>query len=573
MVELLIVQLLQYAVTAAFVALALVAVRDWLLKRDARIGYVALAMSMLGLVVLGGRLEALLGYYGPALQVPIIVVFQLSAYALLLFRNSFIPMARPARLVAVAVLAGTAGGAIIAGAPQPGARPTSAQSLASLAVILAWCATVVEPTFRFALASRHLPSVQRRRLRALSLGYGAIIAILLVSSVGGATRSLAFQVVTQLAALAIAPLLYAAFAPPQWLRRAWREAEEEGFRLAINELLLFAPSREVLAERGLDWAVRLVGADAGEIRDGDGTRLAVRAGSEHPPGPGSPAKILVPLTLENGTGELSVTAGAFTPLFGSDEANRLVQYGASLTAALDRARVSERMLALEEMKSRFLRLASHELRGPLSLVRGYLSMLGEGSLSARDLESVVPVMMSKVTQMTGMLNEMLETARLEDERLELKAEDFDLRDAAAAVIDSYKPLTGPSHPLVVDLPPVSVPVRGDRARVETIISNLVDNAIKYSPAGGTIACGIQTEGPNAILTVSDEGVGIAPEDINILFTRFGRISNPTTTSIPGTGLGLYLARELARRHGGDITAESTPGHGSSFNLWLPGESA
>src|SRR5439155_25154587 len=97
---------------------------------------------------------------------------------------------------------------------------------------------------------------------------------------------------------------------------------------------------------------------------------------------------------DNGPGRLVVAAGPFTPLFGSEEALLLQQYRGALSAALDRVRVSERMLALEEMKSRFLRLASHELRGPLALVRGYVDMIRDGSLSGDDLHKALPVMMN-----------------------------------------------------------------------------------------------------------------------------------------------------------------------------------
>jgi signal transduction histidine kinase len=118
-------------------------------------------------------------------------------------------------------------------------------------------------------------------------------------------------------------------------------------------------------------------------------------------------------------------------------------------------------------------------------------------------------------------------------------------------------------------PEKPVPVRIDAERVKTIVANLIGNAIKYSPAGGPIDCEVAARAGIARVSVKDTGVGIAKEDLPILFTRFGRVSTPQTNHLPGTGLGLYLGRQLARLQGGEITVESVPGKGSTFTLHLP----
>jgi two-component system sensor histidine kinase MprB len=105
--------------------------------------------------------------------------------------------------------------------------------------------------------------------------------------------------------------------------------------------------------------------------------------------------------------------------------------------------------------------------------------------------------------------------------------------------------------------------------VKNIVANLISNAIKYSPAGGPIDCELVDLGGIARVTVTDTGVGIAKEDLPILFTRFGRVTTAQTVHLPGTGLGLYLGRQLARLHGGEITVDSAPGRGSTFTLHLP----
>ena len=112
-------------------------------------------------------------------------------------------------------------------------------------------------------------------------------------------------------------------------------------------------------------------------------------------------------------------------------------------------------------------------------------------------------------------------------------------------------------------------VLADRARLLTIVANLLDNAVKYSPAGGVVETRLELSGSSAEVTVRDRGLGIARSDLPRLFTRFGRIVTNENSHIPGTGLGLYLARELARMHGGDIRVESRQGLGSAFTLVLP----
>ena len=232
-------------------------------------------------------------------------------------------------------------------------------------------------------------------------------------------------------------------------------------------------------------------------------------------------------------------------------------------------REARRFAELEDIKSEFLRLASHELRGPLALVRGYLSMFEDGSLphvsgAARD---VLPVIGGRLAQMSRMVDDMLETARLEDRRLHLSSVAVDLRDVAERVIPEV-PLDA-AHTLRVDVGRDALRLVADPNRIATIIRNLVENAVRYSPAGGRITVSLRRRSHDAVLEVADEGIGIAASDMHRLFERFGRIVTSENSHIAGTGLGLHLSRELARLHGGDIEAESVAGQGSTFRLILP----
>jgi signal transduction histidine kinase len=231
---------------------------------------------------------------------------------------------------------------------------------------------------------------------------------------------------------------------------------------------------------------------------------------------------------------------------------------------------AERMAALEKIKSNVLNLAAHELRGPLAVIRGYLSLLEDGSLRGPDeVARVRPILTAKADQIATLVDEMLETARLEDGRIELKLERVDLREIVQEVTDAAGPGLAPGRSLVVQKDSEPVVVMGDRLRLSTIVSNLVENAIKYSPEGGPVRCTVAGEKAAAVVRVLDRGVGIAEADLPTLFTRFGRVVTEDNSSIAGTGLGLYLCRELALLHGGDIAVESQRGVGSAFDLVLP----
>ena len=221
------------------------------------------------------------------------------------------------------------------------------------------------------------------------------------------------------------------------------------------------------------------------------------------------------------------------------------------------------------MRSDFLKLASHELRGPIAVVRGYFSMMADGSLDDDGLERAMPVIERKLNDMNALVNEMLETARLEEGVTRLEREPQSLRDILVAATSAIQSQLSAHHHLDVRLPDSGVLVDVDAGRIDTILRNLLDNAVKFSPNGGEISCHATVSQGIASVAVIDHGLGIPPEQMHRLFTRFSRLVTAENSHISGTGLGLYLSRELARLHGGDITARSTPGGGASFALTLP----
>ena len=232
---------------------------------------------------------------------------------------------------------------------------------------------------------------------------------------------------------------------------------------------------------------------------------------------------------------------------------------------------AERMAELEGVKTNFLNLASHELRGPVGVARGYLSMIRDGDfgrLGGR-LREPMEMITAKVDQIWRVVEQMVEATRREESRIPLRAERIDLRQTVATAAEEVRPLAEAAHTLVVRLPAQPVPVMGDRGRLTDVVASLLDNAVKYSPNGGEVGCELAVRDGQARIDVHDQGVGIAGCDLPRMFTRFGRIITPENSHIPGTGLGLYLARELVTMHGGDVTVRSVPRRGSIFTVVLP----
>ena len=568
-----VVVLAQDLSAAGFVALGVATAYRWYRDRGRAQGKLALALIALGAAAALGRLPASL-----PVSAAEIVAFILSGYFVLLFRNEFVPLGKTTlfganSLLAAAILAGLL---IVTVPPQTAERLVSALGFV---VIFAWAIFTGEPVIRFWLASNPLPSVQKARMRFLSFGFGVLIAIQLVDVLGGSElRSRTAIVVTQLLALAAVPFIYLSLAPPTLLSRIWRMSEEDAVRSAMQDLLIFSATRKDLADRAIFWAVRMVGATAGFIANSDGKIIATaeidreRAARLLADKTGAAGGVVyAPLHLPEGSGTLAVVAGRFTPVFGTEEVAQLRAYANSVSAGMQRVAVTERLAAIERNKTQFLNLASHELRGPVTVIRGYVSMLEDGILGHLNERGrkAAGVMAGKVSEMNELIEEMIEAARLEEGGVTIRAVDADLREIVRAAAETVSPLVGTHHKLVLDLPDRRVRVKVDPDRSKTIIANLLSNAIKYSPRGGTVTCHLRSRAGVAKVSVTDHGLGIARQSLPTLFTRFGRIMTPETEHLKGTGLGLFLARQLAQLQGGDITVASVEGKGSTFTLQLP----
>jgi signal transduction histidine kinase len=230
-----------------------------------------------------------------------------------------------------------------------------------------------------------------------------------------------------------------------------------------------------------------------------------------------------------------------------------------------------RMAELEHQKSEFLQLASHELRAPITLVSGYLSMLEDGSLGelSDTAARVVPLMTTRMRQMSQLVERMLVASRMEVSRRDAKDVVLRIDDVVRAVVASQT-MDEEQRPVEV-LATGPTFVRADPDSVETMLSNLVSNGLKYSAPASGIKVIVRDEPGWVAVDVVDQGIGISKAEMAKLFQPFGRLDSALAAGIEGTGLGLHLSRNLARSLGGDIEVHSRPGKGSTFTLRLPAQ--
>jgi PAS domain S-box-containing protein len=223
----------------------------------------------------------------------------------------------------------------------------------------------------------------------------------------------------------------------------------------------------------------------------------------------------------------------------------------------------------EQRKSDFISMVSHELKSPLTSLSGYAQILSARAKNSEDTftAGMLDKMNGQVKKMTGMINGFLSKGHLESGKIHLQFTQFNLEDLVREWVDEVN-LTVTAHRVSIGNCE-SVEVFADRDKISNVISNLLSNALKYSPNGGHIMVSCITVSGRAQVSVKDEGLGILAKDRITLFERYKRIRTEHTEKIAGFGIGLYLCAEIVRRHKGEIWVESEPGTGSTFFFNLP----
>ena len=267
-------------------------------------------------------------------------------------------------------------------------------------------------------------------------------------------------------------------------------------------------------------------------------------------------------------------ASALPPAGYVDEVRELARaLGDSAVAIRDREerqRQAEQALrAADRAKDEFLAMLGHELRNPLASVSNAAQLLKMARNQPQVLENVSAILGRQVEQMTRLVDDLLEVGRVTGGKVRLQREPLDLGVTVVQLLDAWNHDSRFLHH-DVSTALQSVWVSADRARIEQIISNLLDNAIKYTPAGGQIRISIRAERANAILEISDTGLGMPPELIGRVFDLFVQGERSLAREPGGLGIGLTMVKRLVELHGGTVQAKSEgPNHGATFTVELP----
>jgi signal transduction histidine kinase len=269
-----------------------------------------------------------------------------------------------------------------------------------------------------------------------------------------------------------------------------------------------------------------------------------------------------------------------------ERANReIADLNASLQRRIDEATAElkeryEQLKELDRMKSQFLSIASHELKTPITAMSGFLQVAirrvrrltdgaaaGAMSEGLRGITEQLEVVYRQTGKLARLVDELLDVSRIQTGRIEFRYGEVDLGELANEVAVRMQ-LTTTTHQISVRRDSQNV-VTADRDHLEQVLNNLVTNAIKYSPSGGSITIDVRPDDGGVRLSVSDEGIGIPEKELDAIFGLFYRSPDRAARDAAGMGLGLYISREIVVRHGGRIWAESGREKGSTLNVVIP----
>jgi signal transduction histidine kinase len=282
--------------------------------------------------------------------------------------------------------------------------------------------------------------------------------------------------------------------------------------------------------------------------------------------------------------ESAVTAlrsGAYDYLIKPSDVDEL---RATIGRALERRRLRQRLVELEQLdklKTQFLSMASHELRTPLTAVSGFMQiarrrmsrMAGASDIpdswreEAHKSDETLEMANRQAKKLARLIDELLDVSRLQQGRVEMRLAEIELADVVREVGERMR-LLSQSHEIETTVEGAA-PIVGDRDRIEQVLENLVGNAIKYSPEAGRIEMSLRVNGANAVVSVRDHGIGVAPGELEKIFGLFYRSPDPRADHVGGLGLGLYISREIVSRHHGRLWAERNPDAGTTFHVTLP----
>ncbi|HMP03044.1 MAG TPA: ATP-binding protein [Gemmatales bacterium] len=222
-----------------------------------------------------------------------------------------------------------------------------------------------------------------------------------------------------------------------------------------------------------------------------------------------------------------------------------------------------------QLKSDFLSTMSHELRTPLNSILGFGELLASQKISDKQRKWAENII-SSGRSLLALINDILDLAKIEAGKMQLRVEEFSVREVCEGLLNMFRPQADKKNiDLDARIDPGLPPLKQDASKLQQILWNLLSNAVKFTPEGGRVTLQADTDGLHLILRVIDTGVGIAPEDQEIIFEKFRQAGNTLTREHAGTGLGLSIVREVAKLLGGEVKLQSELGRGSTFTVTVP----
>lgn len=221
---------------------------------------------------------------------------------------------------------------------------------------------------------------------------------------------------------------------------------------------------------------------------------------------------------------------------------------------------------VDRMKDEFIANVSHELKTPITTISGFLQMMISRDMPRAEMFPLLEVLKGETDRLHRLINDLLELSKIQAGRIRLSLRKFQLEGLLKKSSRALRVRHEETHRLSIDVTPVRGMILADPDRLTQVMVNLISNAVKYSPEGGMVAIKAVRQGDWWSIAVSDEGIGIPPEALAQLFTRFYRVNENQTA---GSGLGLFITKEIVERHGGRLEVESVEGKGSTFTVYLP----
>lgn len=282
--------------------------------------------------------------------------------------------------------------------------------------------------------------------------------------------------------------------------------------------------------------------------------------------------LVVPLlTNENVLGTITAIrrdGRAFSP----DDQETLTMFASQAAIAVTNAILYERTKELDRMKSEFVAVVSHEVRTPLTSIKGSLELLGDERFHVLPppQKELLSICQANTERLISLINDILDFSKLESSKLSLQFESVDLGRLVPEAVDHIRNLAAMKGIAIdVHMEGSAGVIDADPMRIAQVITNLLGNAIKFSPENGKIEIWARGDDSEVTVDIRDYGKGIAPRDMSRLFQRFAQLDSSTTRKAGGTGLGLVISKGIVEQHGGKIWVESTTGKGSTFSFSLP----